>query len=175
MKSIVITIALLLAVSGLSAQRYFYYIQYNQYMGNASAIVQFIDDVIVDGAEQIVVYMSNTQSPLLAQDEDQWKQMREQLLTLQITPDVNEQYDEQRLNTLFTDIFDETVTDQLNLRGRNDEQWTCRFVLPPDSREWDLTSTVVPYEVVEINQLTTRMNVEYYYHSSEFNELQKIK
>lgn len=156
-KAGLILLCLILSVVSF-AQNQFVYIRYNPAHGNASAIVNFVDNLVDNTNGQFRVFISNAATPTIVTNDIEWTDVRTKLLSMQIA---NEYYAEDEANILhryFVELFGESVDDKLHLRGMADNTWKCTFIISEamlHSVDFDALA-----EVISINELEQRMAVD---------------
>lgn len=140
------------------AQNQFVYVRYNPKHGNASAIVNTIDNIVNDGSGRVIIFISNASNPIIAYNGSEWEDVRLVLLRMQTA---NEYYAENEailLNSFFSELFTEVVNDQLHIKGAFDKAWVCTFIVSKDMLCSDEFESLA--ENISVNELYERMPVD---------------
>ena len=146
-----------LSFTSMAQNKYFYYVRFDPQEGDASAIVNEIDRVANSHPDQLIVMLSWEATPKISTDVEGWKNIRNSILTQQNTLSFYERNEEDAMNKLFSQYFDEHVRPddgKLKISGSNDSRWTVCFVM--SERMWEEDFEIVPLEVSKINELTNR-------------------
>ena len=158
-KYILLFSLLVLSLTSMAQDRYFFYVRYNPLEGNSSAIVDEIDQVVSNRPDQLIVMLSKGSSPLLA-DMSNWRDLRQSILTQQNAPSLYADIEEAFLDSIFIKYLHEQVRQEdgrLMLFGDNDREWSVNFILSEqmyEQGENDYES--IPIEFVKVNQLAER-------------------
>ena len=152
-------IMMFLVLWGLGyAQNQFVYVRYNPSEGNVSAIVNTIDDMVRSAMGEVVVFLSQASTPVIATDSHGWSEIRTELLGMQTAYDYFAEDEALVLNRYYAELFSETVDDSLRLRGADDQSWECTFIISEQMYYSDEFESLA--ENISVNGLTSRMSVD---------------
>lgn len=154
---------LFLLAFGMStyAQNNIVYVRYDMAQGNASLVVSKISSILEKSKGEFVIYYSNGQTPTICNDNEEWSQLRTEILSQQTSPDYYPEEDFIRLNSLFEEKFKEIVStgSPMSISGSNDSEWTCTFILSEQMLDNDEESDLIS-RIISINGLDKRMPVK---------------
>lgn len=159
---------LLLFSCATFAQNSFVYVRYNPQQGNASVVVDYIDN-LYSGYGNVIVFFSNSVNPIVTRNFEDWSDLRSQILSMQIAPDYYEQEEIGLLNEQFTKYFAEFVEANKTIKGSQDKDWT--FISITSENDFDEASSALS-KIISVNQLIDRMKITHYTYN-ESNKLQK--
>lgn len=147
---------LLFAFNCILAQDNFVYLQFNPKEGSASDVVEFVEkmhNASNNDESRLIIYVSNDSRPYKVTDWEYWKEVRRKLLGQQASADFYEKYELLQLSNLFSEIFSESVNDNIDIVGRYDKKLTCNFVVS----EYMIKNEEDFFEkLIYINQLSDR-------------------
>jgi len=167
-KRICIIFSLLVLSIVSYAQNQFVYVRYNPKHGNASAIVRTIDNMMRNAQGQVVVFISRASSPIIANNESEWEDVRAGLLRMQTAYEYYAEDESHYLNNYFSKLFAESVDRDLHLKGHADKSWFCTFIISDamlNSEEFESLA-----EAISVNELARRMSVDV----MTYNESQRL-
>ncbi len=157
-KKTLLFITLLIGSIYCFAQNQFVYVRYIPKDGNVSAITKAIDNIVNSTRGNIYVFISNASSPIIASNETEWQDAKTELLSMQTAYEYFPDEESFLLNQLYTKLFDESVYDNLHIRGKYDEQWICTYIVSQsmlNSSDMDALA-----ENISVNELPNRMAVD---------------
>lgn len=175
MKRLLILFLLALGMSTY-AQNNIVYVRYDMAQGNASLVVSKISSILEKSEGEFVIYYCNGQIPTIINDNEEWNQLKTEILSQQTSPDYYPEEDFIRLNSLFEEKFKETVStgSPMNIWGANDSDWTCIFILSEQMLGNDEESDLIS-RIISISGLVKRMPVKILSYNHDDIEVVRIE
>ncbi len=158
MKKLLLGILSIICILSVQAQNHFVYVRYNPQHGNASAIVQVIDQIETNEKGKVVVFCSRESNPIIARERSEWEELRSHILVMQTAYGYYHEDECSKLNALYTEIFNETVEKQLRIIGSNDASWMCTFILSESIMKSEESEALI--ENIVVNELPARMDIK---------------
>ena len=155
---ITLLVLLMMIACLMHAQNHFVYVRYSPKDGNVSPVVSTIEELRSQADGQVVVFISNASTPIVATTEKEWFDARKTLLSMQVEFDYYPQEEAKMLNTYFTQYFRETVSSTLHISGEYDDKWTATFIVSENMSQSEEIEYIV--ECIYVNELFKRMDVD---------------
>lgn len=129
MKKILVTVILLFLVGIVShADNVFVYVRFNPLEGNASAVINDIDNYYQNN-NKVIVYIYNPAKAIVAKDKEEWADARFKLLAMQTAEDYYVEDDIKGLFSIWDELFGDEIDESGDIIGYSDKKWTCVFYL----------------------------------------------
>lgn len=140
------------------AENHFVYLRYDPKAGSPKPIVEVVENLFAQRARnQVLVFLSTNDRSLLARTELEWLDIRGELYTMQSTPEFYAHNDISLLTQIFTETFSPKVDGAMHLRGSNDNQWTCHFIVPQEMFVSEDMESIL--QLISLNELPSRLSV----------------
>lgn len=167
MRKLILSILFLMG-SAVMAQSNFIYVHFDNTQANSSAVVNQISKIIAGTKGDFVVFYTNGESPIICDTIKEWEELRNLMLTQQNAPEFYPEVEFVTVNNLFTKYFKEKVTlgSSLSINGKDDNKWTCTFVISESMLKNELFSDYYS-RLFAVNQLYDRMAVNVYAYNNE--------
>lgn len=168
----VLLIILLFAFNCVFSQNNFVYVRFDLQEVSVSDVVELVEEIYNKSNHnaRIVIYVSNSNRPYKVVDWNNWMfEVRRKLLGLTVTPDFSEKEDLLQICDFFVEICGESITENLDVVGCDDNKWTYSFIVPQYMIENDIEFFA---KLIYVNQLDNRNILLRYY---VYSDSMKIK
>lgn len=129
MKKILVTVIVLSLVGVVShADNVFVYVRFNPLEGNASAVVNDIDNYYQNN-NKVIVYIYNPTKAIVAKDKEEWADAKFKLLAMQTAEDYYAEDDVKGLFSIWNELFEDEIDESGDIVGYSDKKWSCVFYL----------------------------------------------